>query len=116
MMDKRNIGNEILTEMKSAIDYMQGKKKNIVVHKVQIPDQIDIRAIREKLHLSRQAFADCFGFSSRTLQHWEQGDRNPHGSAKVLLLLLQREPATIANILLPHKKYQVKKAEDKKVA
>lgn len=98
-MIKRNIGNEIIEGLESAIDYMRGKKASGIVHKVEIPDEIDVRSIREKLQLSRQAFADRFGFSSRTLQHWEQGDRNPHGSAKVLLLLLQREPKTIENIL-----------------
>ena len=44
-------------------------------------------------------FAESFGFSARTLQHWEQGDRSPHGPARVLLLLLQREPIVIAKIL-----------------
>ncbi len=98
-MTKRNIGNEIIQSMTEAIEYIRGKNSSATVHKIQIPDEIDVRAIREKLHLSRQEFADSFGFSSRTLQHWEQGDRNPHGSAKILLILLQREPATIAKIL-----------------
>lgn len=99
-MSKRNIGNEIIDGLESAVKYVRGNEDDVVVHKVEIPDQIDVRAIRENLHLSRQAFADRFGFSSRTLQHWEQGDRKPHGSAKVLLLLLQRDPYTIEKLLL----------------
>ena len=109
-MTKRNIGNEIIQEMTSAINYVRGKQPRVVVHKVEIPDEIDVREIREKLHLSRQAFADRFGFSSRTLQHWEQGDRNPQGAAKVLLLLLQREPETIEDILLLRTNTQTRKA------
>src|SRR5471030_1833307 len=98
-MTKRNIGNEIIKGMEAAVDHMRGKKIRVAVHKVEIPSEFDVRAIREKLKLSRQEFADSFGFSARTLQHWEQGNRTPHGPARVLLLLLQREPTVIAKIL-----------------
>ncbi|MDP3770124.1 MAG: helix-turn-helix domain-containing protein [bacterium] len=98
-MTKRNIGDEIIQGMTEAIEYIRGNETGAIVHKVEIPDEIDVKSIREKLNLSRQEFADSFGFSARTLQHWEQGDRNPHGPARVLLLLLQREPKIIAKIL-----------------
>jgi putative transcriptional regulator len=96
---KRNISNEIIQEMENAVSFMRGKKARAVVHKVKIPDNIDVKKIRQKLHLSRQKFADKFGFSVRTLQHWEQGDRHPQGPARVLLVLLQRDPVAIASIL-----------------
>jgi putative transcriptional regulator len=98
-MSKRNIGNEMIAGMEEAIRHMRGKKTRAVVHKVEIPDEIDVRLIRKNLNLSRQVFADRFGFSSRTLQHWEQGDRHPHGAARVLLLLLQRAPEIVEDIL-----------------
>ena len=98
-MTKRNIGDEIIQGMNEAIEYIRGNKAGAIVHKVEIPDEIDVKSIRENLNLSRKEFADSFGFSARTLQHWEQGDRSPHGPARVLLLLLQREPAVIAKIL-----------------
>ncbi len=98
-MSKRNIGDDIIQGMTDAIEYIRGNKTHAVVHKIEIPDDIDVKAIREKLNLTRQEFADSYGFSVRTLQHWEQGTRSPHGAAKVLLLLLQREPAVIAKIL-----------------
>ena len=88
----------------------------MAVHKIEIPDEIDVRAIRKNLNLSRQKFADRFGFSSRTLQHWEQGDRHPHGTARVLLLLLQREPSTIEEILKQGQKNRSKEHHNKKVA
>lgn len=113
MSKKRNIGNEMIAGMESALDYMRGKKSHAVTHKVVVPDKIDVRNIRKKLGLSRQKFADRYGFSIRTLQHWEQGNRRPHGSARVLLLLLLREPLTIEKILKndykakPHKRHIV---------
>lgn len=109
MAKKRNVGNELIQGVEDAIDYMRGKKGATITHKLEIPDEVDVRLIRKKLSLSRQEFADRYGFSIRTLQHWEQGDRHPHGSAMILLLLLQRDPKTIENILwdknfhYPHK-------------
>ena len=99
MIHKRNIGNEIIQSMEEAVDYMRGKKTRAVTHKIKIPDKIDVKSIRKNLKLSRPAFADRYGFSARTLQHWEQGDRRPQGAARVLLLLLQEEPETIEKIL-----------------
>jgi putative transcriptional regulator len=104
MAKKRNIGSEIIEGLENSIKYMRGHKTGVRVHKVEIPDDIDVKTIRKKLSLSRQEFADCYGFSIRTLQHWEQGNRHPHGPARVLLLLLQREPQTIQNILLKDKR------------
>jgi len=40
--------------MEDAVGYMRGKKPRVAVHKVEIPSDVDVRAIREKLHLSRQ--------------------------------------------------------------
>lgn len=104
MPKKRNIGNEIIEGLEESIKHMRGQKTHVRVHKVEIPDDIDVKTIRKNLSLTRQEFADCYGFSIRTLQHWEQGSRHPHGPARVLLLLLQREPQTIQNILLKNKK------------
>jgi putative transcriptional regulator len=112
-MTKRNVGNEIIKGMEEAIGYMRGKKMHVAARRVEIPDEINVRAIREKLKLSRQEFADRFGFSIRTLQHWEQGSRHPHGPARVLLLLLQREPTIIERILKHTKKERSKKTHHK---
>lgn len=109
MTKKRNIGDELIKGMEEAINYMHGKKTHAKVHKVQIPDKIDVRIIRKKLGLSRQEFADRYGFSIRTLQHWEQGNRHPQGPAKVLLLLLLREPVMIENILRGKRRTRVHK-------
>ncbi len=99
-MSKRNIGDELIQGMNEAIDIVKGKKTAAIIHKIDIPEKIDVRKIRARLKLSRTKFAAQFGFSPRTLQHWEQGDRRPQGPARVLLLLLQRDPQTIKHILV----------------
>ena len=90
--------DDLVEGLHEAIGYAEGKRR-LKTHQVQIPQEIDVRGIREQLHLSREAFAREFGVSARTLQHWEQGDRQPHGPARVLLLLLQRAPEVVSTIL-----------------
>src|SRR5579883_754636 len=110
-MKKRNIGNEIIQGLNEALQYVRGNKKGSITHKIEIPDDINVRAIRTNLKLTRTEFAAKYGFSPRTLQHWEQGDRQPHGPAKVLLLLLQREPTVIEQILHHPRSKAAKKAK-----
>ncbi len=56
----------------------------------------DIKLIRTKTGLSQQQFADKLNISSRTLQNWEQGTRNPTGAAVTLMRLLDKQPELIA--------------------
>lgn len=41
--------------------------------------------LRQRLRLTQQELAKQLGISSRTLQDWEQGRRQPSGSARALL-------------------------------
>lgn len=59
-------------------------------------DMPSIKEIRAKTGLSQQQFADKLNISSRTLQNWEQGTRNPTGAAITLMRLLDKQPNLIA--------------------
>ena len=61
------------------------------------PDEI--RSLRERLGLSRAAFALRYGLSPRLIESWEQNRRQPDASALVLLRLIDRDPETIAQLL-----------------
>ena len=54
--------------------------------------------IRQKANLSQSQFAKAIGISVNTLKSWEQGQRQPSGSARVLLDLLARRPELISEI------------------
>lgn len=66
---------------------------------VQIPPEIDVRAIRGRLGLTQQEFAVRFGFSVNTLRHWEQGRRVPEAPTRAYLLVIDREPQTVERAL-----------------
>ena len=67
---------------------------------VDLPRAAEVSAIRRQLGLSQEQFADLMGVSVATLRNWEQGRREPHGSARSLLLVAAREPAAVLKALV----------------
>ena len=57
-----------------------------------VPDRVDVRAIRKVLGMSQQKFADTFGLKVASVRNWEQGRTEPEGPAKVLLTIISRKP------------------------
>jgi DNA-binding transcriptional regulator YiaG len=55
----------------------------------------EIRAVRERLRLTQRQFAAWFGFPTATLRHWERGNRQPTGSALVLLSVIRDNPRAV---------------------
>ncbi len=58
-----------------------------------------IVALRKRLGLSRQKFADRFGLDARAVQDWEQGRRIPDRAARVLLTVIDRDPEAVLRAL-----------------
>jgi putative transcriptional regulator len=58
-----------------------------------------IRALRQRLGLSRAAFALRYGLIADTVREWEDGSRLPSRAACVLLTLIDRAPEEIAALL-----------------
>jgi putative transcriptional regulator len=48
----------------------------------------DVRAIREELGLSQQAFASAYRIPLATLKGWEQGRRQPDATASAYLSVI----------------------------
>lgn len=65
-----------------------------------VPEEIDVKSIREKISLSQGEFARLFGLSKRTLEHWEHGRRVPTGPARAFLTVIAREPDAVRRALL----------------
>lgn len=90
-------GNRILGSVRKARAFARGEaSKGFVVH---VPDAIDVKAIRQKLGLSQEAFALHFGFSPAAVRDWEQGRRQPEQAARVLLMVIDEAPQTVERVL-----------------
>lgn len=60
---------------------------------------IDVKAVRKKLHLSQMEFAHYFGVSIRTIQEWEQHRRTPGSTARNFLKVIEKVPEIVQEIL-----------------
>lgn len=60
-----------------------------------------IVALRRRMNLSRQKFADRFGLDARAVQEWEQGRRVPDRAARVLLTVIDGDPEAVVRALAP---------------
>ena len=85
----------LLTSAKQAAEIAQGKRKPARVHRVHVPKKINVKAIRGKLGMTQHQFATTFGFVERTLKSWEAGERQPESSARVLLRVIEKNPAAV---------------------
>ena len=54
-----------------------------------------VRAIRRKVAKSAREFERRFGIPAATVNNWEQGRRQPDPAARLLLLILEREPDAV---------------------
>jgi putative transcriptional regulator len=93
-----NIGESIIRGLEQALAFAEGTA-DVSRYRVHIPPEIDVRAIRSRLGLSLQEFADRYGFDIETLRHWEQGRLVPVGSARAFLTVIGREPEAVQRAL-----------------
>jgi putative transcriptional regulator len=84
--------------LKDAILFAEGKDVKARV-KIYEPLQVNVKRIRKNVGMSQTQFATAFGIGLDTLKRWERGDREPKGTALVLLNMLAREPKTVLKIL-----------------
>ena len=88
-MANRDIGQEILEGLQEIQAHKTG---TLHLKKRTLQPPAPAQEIRTKLNMSQTAFAGLMGVSLRTLQDWEQGRRNPVGSARMLLRIAQQYP------------------------
>jgi len=100
-MKKRLDGKELILGMRNAVAHARGLKaaRRETVVKVEVPDLVNVRAIRGKLGMSQAAFAARFGFSIKYVRNWEQGERQPQGLARAYLVVIDRDPQAVQRAL-----------------
>lgn len=94
-----DIGKSILQGASEALEYAKGNQSKAKTHAVKIPDGVNVVIIRDKLHMNRQEFANTFGFSIRTLEKWERGERHPEGPARAYLTVIANDPSAVMKAL-----------------
>ena len=84
------LGESLLKGATEALKHAKGEKVKTKSHLFIVPKQVDVKAIRRKLHLTQKEFANRYGFSVRTLEKWEQGIRQPDVAARAYLVVIAK--------------------------
>lgn len=92
----QNVGDDLIEGLTNALTFANGDTQNATVH---IPEDVDVRAIRQHLRMSQERFAGFYGFALRTLQEWEQGRRCPDRTARAYLHVISKVPKAVAQAL-----------------
>src|SRR5258707_5754703 len=92
------LGKRLIQAAKEARAIARGER-DASTYRVHVPAEIDVKKIRTKLKLSQAEFSAHFGIPEGTLRDWEQNRRKPEGAARVLLTVIDREPAAVTRAL-----------------
>jgi putative transcriptional regulator len=92
---KEQLFEELLESVRQGGAILRGRKRPSRVFRFEEPD---VRALREAYGLSQAKFAALMGISAATLRNWEQGRRQPEGSARVLLRVVARHPGAVLDV------------------
>ena len=93
------IGKKTLQALNEILKYEQGLNTNVRESVVVIDDDIDVKAIRERLGLSQQKFAKVFAIPVATVQNWETHRRRPEVGARLYLKLIDSSAAFVAKAI-----------------
>jgi len=97
-MAKRNIAAEIIQGLEEIRGWQKGQVK-LKSFTLDLPKAADVPLIRRKLGYSQAALASFMGVSVGTLRNWEQQRRQPHGPARVLLMVAYMHPEAIKDTM-----------------
>ena len=89
---------ELMTALDEVQAFRAGERKGFKVH---VPDEVDVKSIRNKLNMTQSRFSETFGFSLDAIKHWEGGRRTPEAPARTLLTVIDKNPAAVIIALHP---------------
>lgn len=101
-MSEEYMNDELFSELMDSVReggaILRGEKEASRTLTLEAPN---VKQIREDYNLSQTEFAALLGISVKTLQNWEQGRRNPHGAARVLLQVAAKHPDAVWDVVEP---------------
>jgi putative transcriptional regulator len=95
---RTQIGREVESALGEVLAHVRGEVE-LPGGIIDDPTAERIVALRKRMKLSRQKFADRFGLDARAVQDWEQGRRVPDRAARVLLTVIDREPEAVVRAI-----------------
>jgi len=91
-------GRRMISGLREALAHARGELQ-LAEYEVNVPETVNVAALREALGLSQRAFARRFGLDVTAIHAWEQGRRRPDRAARVLLAVIAKEPEAVRRAL-----------------
>jgi putative transcriptional regulator len=100
------VSDEVFAEIEEgfgeALDHARGNRADLRTTRLELPpppqpmDSKGIVSLRKRIHCSQHMFAQVLNVSPRTVQAWEQGQRQPSEAALRLLDVIGNKDAFVA--------------------
>ena len=92
------LGKRLIESAREARAIVRGEAdpETYLIH---VPRDINVRAMRRKLKLSQNQFAQRFGFTAARIRDWEQGRSRPDGAIRAYLTVIEKDPQAVARAL-----------------
>ena len=97
-MSKR-VFESIKRGLEEALADIRGEPTKVRNHVIMVPEEVDVKAIRKKLHMTQSEFAARFSFNIARVRDWEQGRSQPDGAMRAYLLVIERQPKAVEKAL-----------------
>jgi len=92
------LGRQLIRGLRQVEAHLRGEV-DLPSRELQVPGDVNIRAIRANLGLSQIEFARRYGLSPRSLQDWEQGKRKPDSAVRAYLTVIERNHEAVEQAL-----------------
>lgn len=99
------VSDEVFAEIEEAfgeaLDHARGRRADLRTARLTLPpaprrmSNREIVRLRERLNYSQSVFARVLNVSTKTIQAWEQGTREPSDAALKLLAIAEKHPEVL---------------------
>ncbi|CAA7614149.1 XRE family transcriptional regulator [Candidatus Terasakiella magnetica] len=92
------VAQDLLESMQFMVDHMEGNAEG-KTHVVQVADDVDVKEIRQSLHMTQEAFAEAFHLEIAAVRAWEQKRRRPERAARLYLKVIAKNPQAVRDAI-----------------
>jgi putative transcriptional regulator len=99
---RKSLAERLKAGLREGIQYAQGKIDLRSVEIPQAPPKFSSKSVMRLRHsagMSQAIFARLLNVSSKTVQSWEQGQRQPSQAAQRMLQVLQEHPEMVFQVV-----------------
>ena len=93
------LATELFAALQEVHADIRGEKK-LPRRRYNVPQTVDVKAIRKKLSMTQKGFAEAFYFSPSAVRNWEQGLRTPEAPIRAYLQVIAHNPALVMDVVL----------------